>query len=67
MTVADRYTLLGTYRTPRFKYGDTVLCEKRGFVKDRQPFRCPHPLAALSRRQGPRVDFVRRSCRRRPS
>jgi hypothetical protein len=30
MNDADRYRLLGTYRTPRFRYGDTTHCEVRG-------------------------------------
>ena len=29
---AQRHKLLGTYRTPPFKYGDVVHCELRGFV-----------------------------------
>jgi hypothetical protein len=34
MTDHDRVRLLfGPYRTPRFKYGDVVFCEKRGSVK----------------------------------
>jgi len=33
MPAVDRYKLLGNYRTPRFKYGDVVLCEVRGYVK----------------------------------
>jgi hypothetical protein len=32
MTDADRYRLLGTYKTPRFRYGDPVFCEVRGEV-----------------------------------
>jgi hypothetical protein len=27
---ADRFRLLGTYRTPRFRIGRTVFCEVRG-------------------------------------
>ncbi len=33
MTEAERIKLLGTYRTPRFKYGDTVTCAIRGPAK----------------------------------
>jgi hypothetical protein len=33
MTDGDRYKLLGTYRTPRFKYGTVVTCAIRGPVK----------------------------------
>src|SRR5579872_1403267 len=34
MTSHDRFKLLfGPYRTPRFKYGDLVFCELRGWVK----------------------------------
>jgi hypothetical protein len=29
----DRFRLLGTYRTPRFRYGKTVWCEVRGEVE----------------------------------
>jgi hypothetical protein len=29
----DRFRLLGTYRTPRFRYGRTVRCEVRGEVE----------------------------------
>jgi hypothetical protein len=32
MNDADRFRLLGTYRTPRFRYGQTVRCEVRGEV-----------------------------------
>ncbi len=32
MDDADRFRLLGKYRTPRFRYGHTVLCEVRGEV-----------------------------------
>jgi hypothetical protein len=33
VTDADRFKLLfGPYRTPRFRYGDAVLCELRGEV-----------------------------------
>jgi hypothetical protein len=32
MNDADRFGLLGTYRTPRFRYGKTVVCEVRGEV-----------------------------------
>jgi hypothetical protein len=32
VNLADRFRLLGTYRTPRFRYGQTVLCEVRGWV-----------------------------------
>jgi hypothetical protein len=32
MNHADRVHLLGTYRTPRFRYGQTVRCEVRGDV-----------------------------------
>jgi hypothetical protein len=32
MNDADPFHLLGTYRTPRFRYGQTVLCEVRGEV-----------------------------------
>ena len=30
MDDADRFRLLGTYRTPRFRIGRTVFCEVRG-------------------------------------
>ena len=33
MHAADRFRLLGTYRTPRFRYGRTVRCEVRGEVE----------------------------------
>jgi hypothetical protein len=33
MRPADRFRLLGTYRTPRFRYGRTVRCEVRGEVE----------------------------------
>jgi len=33
MNEADRFHLLGTYRTPRFKYGDVATCAIRGQVK----------------------------------
>ncbi len=33
MHAADRTRLLGTYRTPRFRYGRTVWCEVRGEVE----------------------------------
>ncbi len=33
MHAADRFRLLGTYRTPRFRYGRTVRCEVRGEVQ----------------------------------
>jgi hypothetical protein len=33
MHEADRYKLLGTYKTPRFRYGTVVTCEIRGEVK----------------------------------
>ena len=33
MNDADRYRLLGRYRTPRFRYGKTVWCEVRGEVE----------------------------------
>jgi hypothetical protein len=29
----DRFRLLGTYKTPRFRYGKTVWCEVRGEVE----------------------------------
>jgi hypothetical protein len=29
---ADHFRLLGTYRTPRFRYGNSVRCEVRGEV-----------------------------------
>src|SRR5262245_47938132 len=32
MNDADRFRLLGTYRTPRFRYGRPVVCEVRGEV-----------------------------------
>jgi hypothetical protein len=32
MTDADRFKLLGKYRTPRFRYGQVVFCEVRGWV-----------------------------------
>jgi hypothetical protein len=32
MTEADRYRLLGAYRTPCFGYGQLVRCEVRGAV-----------------------------------
>jgi hypothetical protein len=32
MNDADRFRLLGTYQTPRFRYGQTVFCELRGWV-----------------------------------
>jgi hypothetical protein len=32
MNDADRFRLLGTYRTPRFRYGQKVRCEVRGEV-----------------------------------
>ena len=32
MDDAERFRLLGTYRTPRFRYGRKVLCEVRGEV-----------------------------------
>ena len=32
MNDADRFRLLGTYRTPRFRYGRQVFCELRGWV-----------------------------------
>jgi hypothetical protein len=33
MHAADRFRLLGNYRTPRFRYGKTVCCEVRGEVE----------------------------------
>src|ERR1700722_5892951 len=33
MSDADRYPLLGTYSTPRFRYGKFVFCEMRGEVE----------------------------------
>jgi hypothetical protein len=33
MTEPDRIKLLGTYRTPRFRYGDVVTCAVRGEVR----------------------------------
>jgi hypothetical protein len=30
MEDAERFRLLGKYRTPRFRYGGTVFCEVRG-------------------------------------
>jgi len=33
MSEQNRFKLLGTYRTPKFKYGDIVECEMRGPVK----------------------------------
>jgi hypothetical protein len=32
MTDADRFKLLGKYHTPRFRYGQVVFCEVRGWV-----------------------------------
>ena len=32
MTDADRFRLLGRYKTPRFRYGQVVFCEVRGWV-----------------------------------
>jgi hypothetical protein len=34
MTVndADRFRLVGTYKTPRFRYGSAVWCEVRGEI-----------------------------------
>ena len=32
MNDPDRFCLLGTYRTPRFRYGRQVFCELRGWV-----------------------------------
>jgi hypothetical protein len=32
MEDAERFRLIGTYRTPRFRYGQRVLCEVRGEV-----------------------------------
>jgi hypothetical protein len=32
MNDSDRYRLLGTYRTPRFRYGDVAFCAVRGAV-----------------------------------
>jgi hypothetical protein len=32
MEDAERFRLLGKYRTPRFRYGRKVLCEVRGEV-----------------------------------
>src|SRR5690348_12679786 len=32
MNDADRFRLLGSYRTPRFRYGRQVFCELRGWV-----------------------------------
>jgi hypothetical protein len=32
MTDADRFRLLGTYKTPRFRVGDVVRCLLRGWV-----------------------------------
>lgn len=33
MIEAERFELLGKYKTPRFTYGDVVECEMRGEVK----------------------------------
>jgi hypothetical protein len=30
MTAAERHRLLGSYKTPSFRYGDTIRCEVRG-------------------------------------
>jgi hypothetical protein len=32
MNDADRFRLLGTYKTPRFRYGRQVSCDVRGWV-----------------------------------
>jgi hypothetical protein len=32
VTDADRFKLLGKYHTPRFRYGQVVFCEVRGWV-----------------------------------
>src|SRR5690348_728300 len=32
MTAAERTKLLGSYRTPKLRYGDAVFCEVRGEV-----------------------------------
>src|SRR5436305_1042875 len=33
MSETDRYPLLGTYATPRFRYGERVVCQMRGEVE----------------------------------
>lgn len=33
MAAPDRFHLIGTYRTPKFRYGQIVLCEARGEVE----------------------------------
>jgi hypothetical protein len=43
VTDADRFKLLGKYHTPRFRYGQVVFCEVRGWVSITGLTQAPSP------------------------
>jgi hypothetical protein len=59
MDDTTRFRLLGTYRTPRFRPGQRVTCERRGLSAGRIPWPLGRPAISCStdtgrrRRRGP--------------
>ena len=56
---AERFRLLGTYRTPRFRYGSKVLCEVRGemVITDLSDAPIPWPIGRRGRERPSLVVF----------
>jgi hypothetical protein len=64
MKDADRFRLLGYYRTPRFRYGRKVLCEVRGEVTICGLSNAPIPWPLCTRGRGRRSLVVFRGLAR---